>query len=264
MVLRKGRISKEKLKEVMDLTSSINQDYILAEYDLKQSIAHVNALAAAGIVSDKDRDTIKEKLGKLLKELKKDPCRFLGDYEDIHMAVEEELGLVGEKIHAGRSRNDQVACDMRMYVRDRIDILKENLNDAIGSIEDKIKSADAENIIMPAYTHLQRAQAVNLKTYLETFALWFKRDIQRLQELRRRVNLLPLGAAAGASTGIKVNYSEIADELGFDGLIENSMDAVSSRDYILEFANVISVIGINISRMAEDFINFASREFSFI
>lgn len=264
MVLRKGRISKEKLKEVMGLTSSINKDYILAEYDLKQSLSHIDALSEAGIVNQADRDKLKDKLKEFIEEVKKDPCYFLGDYEDIHMAVEEKLGPPGEKLHAGRSRNDQIACDMRMYVRDSIDAIKENLAKAEMVLYDKIDSVGAKNIIMPAYTHLQRAQAVNLKTYLETFALWFKRNIDRLDELRRRVNLLPLGAAAGASTGIKLDYGRIAADLGFSGVIKNSIDAVSARDYILEFANILTLIGINISRMAEDFINFAGREFAFI
>ncbi|MDA3792077.1 MAG: argininosuccinate lyase [Elusimicrobia bacterium] len=262
MVLRKGRISKEKLKEVMELTSSINKDYILAEYDLKQSMAHIRALAEAGIVDKKNSAKIEKELEQLLKKIKKDPCYFLGDYEDIHMAVEEELGELGEKLHAGRSRNDQVACDMRMYVRDKIGDIKTNLVAGVNAVRAKIEKDG--DMILPAYTHLQRAQAIDLKTYLETFILWFERDIERLKELSKRVNMLPLGAAAGASTGIKLNYGKIAKELGFDGIIKNSMDAVSSRDYILEFVNVLSVMGVHISRLAEDFVIYASREFSFI
>ncbi len=260
MILRKGRIKKEMLKKVAVFASSISRDRILAEYDIIQSIAHTKALLKAEIITPSDSRDLISSLQKLKANL-----HFLdGQYDDIHMAVEENLGDTGKKLHAGRSRNDQIACDMRMYVRDKTDKIINGLKKIIKAINKKDMDSDGRNVFLPAYTHLQRAQPVDLSTYLGVYNQWFKRDIERFKELYKRVNKLPLGSAAGASSNIKLDRAMIAEELGFDGVIENPMDAVSSRDYILEFANNISILGIHFSRMAEEFILFSTREFSFI
>ncbi len=264
MILRKGRIKKELLKKVSEFTSSIRKDKILARYDIVQSVAHARALGKAGVVSSKDSENIISGLKTILDSYDKDAGFFDGEYDDIHMAVEEKLGEIGKKLHAGRSRNDQVACDMRMCVRDMINIIVEGLEKVIKAFNDKESASEGYKVFMPAYTHLQRAQAVNLKTYLGVYIEWFKRDVERFKELYKRVNRLPLGSAAGASTNIKLDTQAIAKELGFDCVIDNPMDAVSSRDYILEFANNLSILGINFSRMAEEFILFSTKEFSFI
>jgi len=264
MILREGRLSKELLRNVSEFMSSIKKDRILAGYDIRQSIAHTRALEKAGIINSKDSGSLVSGLKKLLEELEKNEHLFEGQYDDIHMAVEEKLGETGKKLHAGRSRNDQVACDMRMYINDVIDRVVAGLEAVIKAINDKDKEVDGKRKFLPAYTHLQRAQAVDLATYLGLYFQWFKRDIERFKELQKSVNMLPLGSAAGASSSIKLDREMIAKELGFDGIIENPMDAVSSRDYILEFANNVSILGIHFSRMAEDFILFSTREFSFI
>lgn len=264
MILRDGRLTKEMSGKVARFTSSIDKDRILAKYDIEQSIAHARALEKAGIISPEDSRKIISNLKELLGKLEENPDFFKGNYDDIHMAVEDKLGEIGKKLHAGRSRNDQVACDMRMYVRDMIDKITDGQEAVIKSINDKDKEQDGRKIFLPAYTHLQRAQAVDLSTYLGVYIQWFKRDIERFKELRKRVNRLPLGSAAGASSNIKLDREMIAKELEFDGVLENPMDAVSSRDHILEFANNISILGIHFSRMAEEFILFSTREFSFV
>ncbi len=266
MILRKGRLTGKKLKNISRFTSSIKQDYPLAGYDIKQSIAHAKALQKAGFISAREKKEIINGLKKIKSSIDGNSRYFIetGNYEDIHMAVEEKLGELGKKLHAGRSRNDQVACDMRMYVRDAVDNLIELLEEAIDSLKDRDENQEGGEVLMPAFTHLQHAQAVNLSTYLDVFIQWFKRDIQRLKDLRKRVNILPLGSAAGASTNIKLDLEFIARELGFDKIASNSMDAVSCRDYIIEFAGALSVLGVHFSRMAEDFIIYSSSEFSYI
>lgn len=264
MILRRGRINKDKLRKIAVFTSSIEKDNILAGYDIRQSIAHSRALEKAGIINAADSKKLVSGLENLLKKLDRDPDFFKGDYEDIHMAVEEKMGEIGRKLHAGRSRNDQIACDMRMYVRDMIHRIVKGLEIIVETFKAKDLDSDGRKVFLPAYTHLQRAQAVDLSTYLGVYSNWFNRDRERLTELKKRVNKLPLGSGAGASSNIKLDKQMLADELGFEGIIDNPMDAVSSRDYLQEFANDLVILGIHFSRMAEDFIIFSSREFSFI
>lgn len=252
------------LKKIALFTSSVKKDYRLAEYDIRQSTAHARALGAAGIISRADSEKLISELAKLRAKMAKDEKFFSGDYDDVHMALEEKLGEIGKKLHAGRSRNDQVACDMRMYIRDSIKRITGKLELAIEAFRLKDLETGGKNVFMPAYTHMQKAQAVDLSTYLDVFRKWFARDVDRLNELHKRVNLMPLGAAAGAATNIKLDRKAVAQELGFDGLLENPMDAVSSRDYIQELANDLAVLGTHFSRMAEDFIIFSTREFGFI
>lgn len=264
MILRKGRITKEKIRKIGAFTSSINVDYILAEYDIKQSIAHAKGLNRAGIIKKEDLNKIVSGLKKIEKKVVNTDYFKNKNYEDIHMAVEEELGEVGKKLHAGRSRNDQVACDMRMYLRDKVQEIAGGLDKIIESFKSKQKEYDAKNILLPFYTHLQKAQPIDLYTYLGVYIEWFKRDKQRFSQMIERINLLPLGSGAGACSNIKLDRKKIARELGFSGVIENPLDAVASRDYIIEFANACSVCGIHLSRLAEELIIFSTSEFSFV
>ncbi|MFH1416499.1 MAG: argininosuccinate lyase [Elusimicrobiota bacterium] len=252
---------EEKLQA---FASSIKKDRILAEYDILQSMAHARALENAGIINEKDKKEIISGLEKMLEEYRKDNTFFDGKYDDIHMAVEEKLGECGKKLHAGRSRNDQVACDMRMYVRDSIGKITGALGSVSKALSAKADKIQSRTIFMPACTHMQRAQAVDMATYLGLYVEWFNRDKERLNDLLKRVNIMPLGSAAGAGTNIKLDRNILAQELGFDGFALNPMDAVSSRDYILEFANTLSILGVHFSRMAEEFVIFSTKEFSFI
>ena len=264
MILRKGRLDKELQEKIALFTTSVRKDADLAEYDIRQSRVHARALCDAGYITEDDLNQIDSALDRARDMFRSDPGNFGSGHDDIHMAVEAFIGDPGKKLHAGRSRNDQVACDMRMYLRDSADRIIKGLEACIEALREKDSESDGRRVYMPAYTHLQRAQAVDLTTYLGVYINWFGRDIQRFRDLRKRINMLPLGSAAGASTGIKLNREKIASELGFDGVMDNPMDAVSSRDYIVEFACACATLGVHFSRLAEEFILFSSREYSFI
>ncbi len=264
MVLRKGRLTKELNEEVRRFTSSLENDLFLAPYDIRQSIAHTHALEKAGVISASDSKKLVSGLKKIKIKIEKNPAFLSSGADDIHMAIEEKLGKIGEKLHAGRSRNDQVACDMRMYVRDSASELEAEIEKLQRAIKVADISAGGEKALIPVYTHMQRAQAVTLSTHLGVYRAWLQRDRQRLAQLRQRANRLPLGSGASAGTGIKLDLEMIASELGFEGIIENPIDAVSSRDYIQEFSCVISIFAIHLSRMAEDLIIFSTSEFDFI
>ncbi len=264
MVLREGRLTKELNVEIRRFTSSLEKDMFLAPYDIRQSIAHAHALEKAGIISTSESKKLVSGLKKLKIKIEKNPAFLSSDADDIHMAIEEKLGKIGEKLHAGRSRNDQVACDMRMYVRDAALSLEAEIEKLQRAIKVADISAGGEKALIPVYTHMQRAQAVTLSTHLGAYRSWLQRDRQRLGQLRKRVNMLPLGSGASAGTGIKLDLEMIASELGFEGIIENPIDAVSSRDYIQEFASIISVFSVHLSRMAEDLIIFSTSEFNFV
>lgn len=264
MVLRKGRLKENMLRKVYLFTTSIKKDKVIAEYDILQSKVHALALSNAGIISGADLKSLITGLDKIKNNLKKDDEYLDGDYDDIHMAIEDKLGEIGKKLHAGRSRNDQVACDMRMYIRDNVKRLIGLIEVVIDNIHTKSLKEDARLTYLPAYTHMQRAQAIDLATYLGVYMNWFKRDVERFEDSLKRINVLPLGSGAGAGTGIKLDREFIAKELGFDNISSNVMDAVSSKDYLLEVANTILIFAIHCSRLAEEFIIFASKEFSYI
>lgn len=264
MILRGGRLGKELQEKIAEFTSSAKKDILLAGYDIAQSGAHAAALEKAGYISVADLKEINSALDKAAAEFENDPERFIEGFDDIHMAVEAAMGAPGRKLHAGRSRNDQVACDMRMYLRDAAEKITDLLLEAADAFKNKAETSDARLMIMPAYTHMQRAQAVDLNTYLGVYINWFKRDAERFSELKKRLNRLPLGSGAGASTNIKLDREFIASELGFEGTIDNPMDAVSSRDHMLEFSAAAAILGTHISRFAEEFVLFSTKEFSFI
>ncbi|MFH1955136.1 MAG: argininosuccinate lyase [Pseudomonadota bacterium] len=261
-----GRFSEETDALVNRFSASIGFDRRLYTHDIKGSIAHCRMLAAQGIITDEESTIIIEALGKIKRELDHGEFTFDDDYEDIHSLTEkalvDKIGALGEKIHTGRSRNDQVALDVRLYVKDAIehviDLIKENQRALIRLAEDHIK------IIMPGYTHLQRAQPVLLAHHLMAYHEMLKRDRERFRESLGRVNVMPLGSAALAGSTFVLDREMVAKELGFDRISRNSMDAVSDRDFVLEFLFNASVLMMHMSRLSEELVIWSSQEFGFV
>jgi len=261
-----GRFREETDTLVNRLNASISFDKRLYPYDIEGSIAHCKMLAKQGIISDDDASQILVALGEIQRELDRGVFSFDENYEDIHSLVEKTLinkiGSLGEKIHTGRSRNDQVALDMRLFVRDAInrikDLIKKTQNALIELAEKNI------DIIMPGYTHLQRAQPVLLPHHLLAYYEMFKRDYARFEEGLQRVNILPLGSAALAGSTFDLDRKFVANELSFDDISANSMDAVSDRDFVLEFLFNSSVLMMHLSRLSEELVIWSTQEFDFI
>ena len=261
-----GRFSQETDALVNRFNASIGFDHHLYSYDIEGSIAHCRMLANQGIITDEEATDIVEALGKIKRELDHGEFSFDEDYEDIHGLVEKALvdkvGTLGEKLHTGRSRNDQIALDVRLYVRDAIrgvtDLIKESRRALVRLAEENL------HIVMPGYTHLQRAQPVLLSHHLMAYNEMFKRDSERFQEGFRRVNIMPLGSAALAGPTFDLSREMVAEELGFDGISQNSMDAVSDRDFVLEFLFNASVLMMHMSRLSEELVIWSSQEFGFI
>ncbi|MFG6149682.1 argininosuccinate lyase [Halobacillus sp. B23F22_1] len=261
-----GRFTKPTDKLVEEYTSSIGFDVKLALQDIQGSKAHVEMLGKCSIISEEEAAQIKEGLQTIEKKIENDDVEFSVEDEDIHMNIErlliEEIGPVGGKLHTGRSRNDQVATDMHLY-------LKEKTNQLIGLVEAVQKSlADqAEqhvDTIIPGYTHLQRAQPVSFAHHLLAYFWMFERDKERLQDSIKRIDWSPLGAAALAGTPYPVDRKMTAEALGFENVYPNSLDAVSDRDFILEFLSISSILITHISRLSEELILWSSQEFDFV
>jgi len=260
-----GRFRDEMDVLVNSFNASIGFDHRLYSQDIEGSVAHLRMLAKQGIISKEDLMKIEEALGEIKGELDRNEFSF-DDYEDIHGLVEkalvEKVGSCGEKLHTGRSRNDQVALDVRLYVRDTIhrvdNFIKETQTALVRLAEENFE------IIMPGYTHLQRAQPVLLAHHLLAYYEMLKRDRARFLEGLGRVNILPLGSAALAGSTFDLDREMVAGELGFDDISENSMDAVSDRDFVLEFLFDASVLMMHLSRLSEELVIWASREFGFI
>jgi len=256
---------KEKTDEALErFNASISFDRRLYAQDIEGSKAHCRMLAKQGILTKTEASKILRALSEIRKEM--DQGAFDETYEDIHTLVEKALvdrvGPVGEKLHTGRSRNDQVALDMRLYVRDAIgrvdDFIREMQKALVGLAE---KNSD---VIMPGYTHLQRAQPVLLSHHLLAYYEMLKRDRQRFAENLKRVNVLPLGSAALAGSTFDLDREMVAGELGFDAISENSMDAVSDRDFVLDFLFASSVLMMHLSRLSEELVIWATKEFDFV
>ncbi len=260
-----GRFRKETDALANRFNASIGFDHRLYVQDIEGSMAHCRMLAKQGIITDEEASRILEALTKTKRELDRGEFSF-DDYEDIHGLVEkalvEKLGALGGKLHTGRSRNDQVALDVRLYVRDAIhrviDLIKETQLVLTGLAE---KNFD---LIMPGYTHLQRAQPVLLAHHLLAYYEMLKRDLKRFEEGLKRVNILPLGSAALAGSTFSLDRKMVAKELGFDGITGNSMDAVSDRDFVLDFLFASSVLMMHLSRLSEELVIWSSQEFGFI
>ncbi|WP_043930910.1 argininosuccinate lyase [Bacillus sp. EB01] len=261
-----GRFTKETNRLVEEFTASISFDQKLVMEDIEGSLAHARMLGECGIIPIEDVEKIIAGLEHIKQMAINNEIEFLVEDEDIHMNIEKKLieliGPVGGKLHTGRSRNDQVATDMHLYLRNKT----EHIIGLVSSVQAAIIEKANEHIhtLIPGYTHLQRAQPVSFAHHLMTYFWMFERDKQRLQDSLKRVNWLPLGAGALAGTTFPIDRERTAELLGFDTIYPNSMDAVSDRDFILEFLSIGSIIMTHISRMAEEFITWSSQEFRFI
>ncbi|MFQ3546223.1 argininosuccinate lyase [Halobacillus rhizosphaerae] len=261
-----GRFTKPTNKLVEEYTSSISFDKKLALHDIQGSFAHVEMLGKCDIISLDEAAQIKQGLEIVQKKIKNDEAEFTVADEDIHMNIEklliEEIGPVGGKLHTGRSRNDQVATDMHLYLREKTKDLI-HLVEAVQSA--LVGQADTHvETILPGYTHLQRAQPVSFSHHLLAYFWMFERDKQRLQDSIKRINWSPLGAAALAGTPYPIDREMTAETLGFDYVYPNSLDAVSDRDFILEFLSISSILITHISRLSEELILWSSQEFNFV
>ena len=261
-----GRFTEATNKLVEQYTASIPYDWRLYPYDIAGSMVHAEMLGKQGIITKKEADRIVRGLEEILKEISSGSFPFSEELEDIHMNIESRLidriGAVGGKLHTARSRNDQIALDIRMYLRDEI----VGLHDLLKALQKVlVKLADEHSdTVLPGYTHLQRAQPVLLGHHLLAYYEMFERDRGRLEDCFRRVNVMPLGAGALAGTVLPIDRHFVARQLGFSGLCENSMDAVSDRDFAIEFTAACAQIMMHLSRLSEEMVIWSSAEFGFI
>ncbi|HHT71489.1 MAG TPA: argininosuccinate lyase [Firmicutes bacterium] len=266
MKLWGGRFRHQTAAEMEEFNSSIQFDHRLWQEDIDGSLAHVKMLAAVGVLSAAEADTIGRGLAEIRAEIEQGQFDFSPELEDIHMHIEhrlmEKIGPVGGKVHTARSRNDQVALDTHLYVRRQVD----KVLDLITALQrELIQQAEKHlDVIMPGYTHLQHAQPVLLAHHLLAYVHMLQRDRQRFLDCRERADLMPLGAGALAGTGFPIDRELVAKELGFSALYENSLDAVSDRDYILEFLAAAAICMVHLSRLAEELILWSSQEFAFV
>ncbi len=261
-----GRFAKEIDKLADDFNSSIHFDSRMYRQDIKGSMAHASMLGARGIISKEDSELIINTLSEILSDLNNGELEIDFAAEDIHMFIEGELtkriGDVGKRLHTARSRNDQVALDIRLYLRDEAKEIKRQLISLIAAINDKAK----ENVhtILPGYTHLQRAQPISFAHHLLAYAEMFKRDVSRLADATARMNYSPLGSCALSGTTYPTDRKMVADSLGFSGITANSIDGVSDRDFCIEFLSCFSTVMMHLSRFSEEIILWSSWEFKFV
>ena len=261
-----GRFSKATDTLVDDFNSSIRFDARMYAQDIEGSMAHAEMLGRQGIIPEADAALIVKTLGEIKTDIENGKVEFEIDAEDIHMNIEtiliSRIGDVGKRLHTGRSRNDQVALDVRMYLRHEVDELLPLLEELKASI---LTIAEANlDTIMPGYTHLQKAQPITLAHHLMAYYEMLRRDCDRLHDCRRRINVMPLGSGALAGTTYPLDREFVAKKLGFDSVTVNSLDGVSDRDFVCELAFDLSVIMMHLSRLSEEIILWSSHEFSFI
>ncbi len=261
-----GVFSQATDRRVEEFTESVSFDRRLYAHDIIGSTAHVRMLAKVGLVTDDECQQIVQGLEAIRQEIEQGRFQFTIELEDIHMHIEkaliDRLGDVGRKLHTARSRNDQVATDLRLWVRDAIDRVDRRLSDLQRAF---VGRAEGDfDVILPGYTHMQRAQPVLASHYWLAYCEKFQRDRLRLADCRRRVNVLPLGAAALAGTSLPIDRQEVARLLGFDGVAANSIDAASDRDFALESAFVLALIAEHLSTWAEEWILWSTTEFNFL
>ena len=266
MKLWSGRFQKETDALVNDFNSSIGFDSRMYAEDIAGSIAHATMLGEQGIISPEDAAAIIGGLRGLLADIEAGKVAFTADNEDIHMNIEalltERIGDAGKRLHTARSRNDQVAVDLRLYLRSQIAEIKKLLLDFEQILIDK--AAQHQSTVMPGYTHLQRAQPVTLAHHLLAYGQMLRRDVTRLEDCRDRMNECPLGSGALAGTTHPIDRNRTASLLGFDAPTANSLDGVSDRDYAIEFLSCMSILMMHLSRFAEEIIAWCSWEFKFI
>lgn len=264
--LWKGRFKKELAKETNDFNSSIKFDKRMFEEDIKGSMAHAAMLGAAGIIEKSESEKIVEGLEGILNDIKSGTLEIDETAEDIHTFVEGELtkrlGDTGKRLHTARSRNDQVALDIRLTLRKEIGTIEEQIKELINVICEKAK--ENELTIMPGYTHLQRAQPITFAHHIMAYAAMLCRDLDRLSDVKRRMNVCPLGSGALAGTTYPLKREMVAEELGFDSITLNSLDGVSDRDFCIELAAALSLIMVHLSRFSEEIIMWCSWEFKFV
>lgn len=258
----KGRFTSSTHPLMEAFGQSISFDKELGEHDVAGSLAHAKMLASVGLLTKKEYAAIKKGLESILKDMRDGTLRYDPSNEDIHMSVEAELtariGEPAKKLHTGRSRNDQVATDLRLWTRERQDRLSERLRTLMAALTAVAERERA--LVIPGYTHLQRAQPVLLAHHLLAYVEMFGRDRERLADCRKRTNRLPLGSGALAGTTLPLDREMVRRELGFDALCENSMDAVSDRDFVVETLSCLALIAVHVSRLAEDVILWTSSE----
>jgi len=247
-------------------TSSVFFDKRLWKADIAGSLAHADMLAAQGVIAAKDLADIQRGMAQITQEIESGAFEWKLDLEDVHFNIEARLttlvGDAGKRLHTGRSRNDQVATDVRLWLRDEIDALTPLLAQMqLALVEVAEKNVDT---ILPGFTHMQVAQPVSFAHHLLAYVEMFARDAERLQDVRKRVNQLPLGAAALAGTSYPLDRERVAKALGFDGVCQNSLDAVSDRDFALEFASFASITMVHVSRLSEEIVLWMSQNFGFI
>ncbi len=266
MKLWGGRFQKATDKKVDDFNSSIRFDHVMYKQDIKGSLAHSKMLGRQGIIPEGDSEKIAAALSEVLEDIESGKAEFEIDAEDIHMNIEklltEKIGDAGKRLHTARSRNDQVALDIRMYLKDETAEIKKMLL----SLENTLISLAENNLgtIMPGYTHMQKAQPVTFAHHVMAYAEMFLRDLDRLSDCRRRMNVMPLGSGALATTTYPIDREFVKDELGFDSVTYNSLDGVSDRDFAIELASALSVIMMHLSRFCEELILWNTNEFSFV
>ena len=266
MKLWGGRFNKDPAEILEEFNGSINFDKRMYEEDIRGSIAHSKMLAEQDIIGTDEQKKIENGLKQILKEIEAGKFIFDIKDEDIHMAIEKRLieivGEVGGKLHTARSRNDQVALDIRMYLKKESKTIEKLLRELLkGLVETADKNKD---IIMPGYTHLQRAQPILFSHHMLAYYEMFKRDLERLKDSYKRLDVMPLGAGALAGTTYDIDRHFVAGELGFPEVTKNSLDTVSDRDFIIELNFIISMISMHMSRLAEEIIIWSTSEFSFV
>jgi argininosuccinate lyase len=261
-----GRFSEPVAELVKKYTASIDFDKRLAEFDIQGSIAHAQMLGAQGIITNNDVSAIEKGLAEILKEIQAGKFEWLLDLEDVHLNIEKRLtdkiGDAGKRLHTGRSRNDQVATDIRLWLRATTDDVLAGINKLQTSVLDLAEQH--VDTIMPGFTHLQVAQPVTFGHHLMAYFEMLKRDAARFADCRKRINYLPLGAAALAGTSYPIDRELVAKALGFDSVCENSLDAVSDRDFAIEFTAASAILMTHLSRFSEELILWSSPRFAFI
>lgn len=266
MKLWKGRFAKDTNQLVDHFNNSLHFDKKLLPHDIWGSIAHCKMLGKIGVLTEEETQTIIEGLKAVEKEVSGNLDDYNYQYEDVHMMVEtllvEKIGELGKKLHTGRSRNDQVALDIRLYMKDEMNNIGLLLDELLKTL--LVLSENSVDMIMPGYTHLQRAQPIRVAFHLMAYFEMFKRDKSRLLDCVKRMDEIPLGSGALAGVSYETDRDFLAEELGFSGICGNAMDAVSDRDFAMEFLSLISILFVHISRFSEEIILWNSSEFKFV
>ena len=266
MALWGGRFSTATDSELTAFSESVSFDKRLYKFDIAGSKAHSAMLAASGIIPFETAEKIALELGEIEKRIDSGDFTFTAELEDIHMHIEnaliEKLGNEGARVHTARSRNDQVALDIRLYLREEITQISAMIKDMQRALTGQADAND--KVILPGFTHLQHAQPVLFAHHMLAYVEILQRDIGRLSDCRRRINVMPLGSGALAGTTLPINREFVREKLGFDAITANSMDAVADRDFAIELLSALSIFAMHISRLSEDIILWCSQEYNFI